>query len=121
MYCLQSGVTVTDVARFCPGCGCSVAAIAEALVHALPASSMHAPHTMPQSSSGKPVIQSTKADEPLKEREVSDKPMATNQLRTIALKDATSQGATSKTTTKPNKPNRTLLGVFACVQVNAIS
>ena len=54
-------------------------------MRALPPLSTHAPHTMPQSSSATQVTQNAKAVEPLKEREVSDRPMATNQVRMIAL------------------------------------
>ena len=54
-------------------------------MHALPLLSTHAPHTILQFSSAMQVTQNAKAVEPLKEREVSDKPMATNQVRTIAL------------------------------------
>ena len=42
--------------------------------------------------------------------------MATNQVRTITLKDATSQGETSKITTKANEPNRT---VAECIRLPA--
>ena len=116
MYCLQCGVKLPEGARFCPSCGCCVAAVAEAMVRAPPPWSTHALHTMPQSSSAAPAIQGAKADELLKECEVSDKPMATNQVRVIALKDATSQRATSKITMKPNKPNRT---VAECICLHA--
>ena len=72
-----------------------MAAGAEALVHAPPPLSTHAQ----QSASPTQVLQSAEADRPLKVREVSDKPMATKQVRTIAMKDATSQGTTSKSST----------------------
>ena len=42
--------------------------------------------------------------------------METDQVRTIALKEATSQGATSEIATKPKKPNRT---VAECIRVLA--
>ena len=75
------------------------------MVRAPPPLSTHAMHTMPHSSSATPAIHKANADEPLNERKVSDKAMATNHVRKVELRNARLQGATSKIGTKPNKPN----------------
>ena len=121
MYRPQCGVKLPEGARFCPSCGCSVAAVAEALLRAPPPSCTHALYTMPPSSSGTPAIQSAKADERLNECEVSDKPMETNQVRTMAPKDATSHGATSEIAMRPKKPKSTVAECIRLLQVNGMS